>query len=373
MARFLVHIGDGKCGSTAIQLALAGAQRTLAAQGILFHTFRPNSNHAALAVMAGHTIRNRNLDLSLEALETVKGLSAQVKEHYWTVISAESLVSLDPARFDGLLKLISGEANEAHVICYVREPTSMYLSWVQQQIKASHLYLKPHKYKRRVDKDILRWADYFGHSNAHVRLFCPSRLKGGNAVDDFAAIVSKITGTDITLDSTSANGSMTAEQMRVIQMYRRELYPAEIGQVMPMSESLNRLFSDLNEIRKIGNEPQLSDEARDVVSANSHEVIENLNAAFPDLAMPSASADHARSSSTYPWDNTSTVSAILGKWRKSITTDWRSLLPELNPDHSLTDEHAILAKWLNDDKNRIEQFQHALARHRGRISQRRND
>ena len=336
MARFVVHIGDGKCGSTAIQSSLYQSRASLAEQGILFETLTPSSGHTVIPLLLG--LRSRvedpaRLDLARGILELLRSKSEQYE---WIVLSAENLINLDPAELPQLLSWVSPKADDVHAIAYVREPSAMYLSSVQQILKGNHHYVRPENYLRRVDRKIMQWHDQMGADNFTLRLFDRTALVAGDAVSDFSAYLSRLTGRTIDLVNQQSNSSMTAEQMQVMQRYRRQVLKNAAGTVVGRSTLLARMFSEMNDIRRIGHQPQLTEQAEAVVGQANRPVVEALNARFPSLAMPVVGHGAGPSDAPYPWTSTKLVSAILRSCDEDIVEQICAVLPDLNDGQILT-------------------------------------
>lgn len=330
MAKFVVHIGDGKCGSTAIQSSLYQSRTSLADQGILFETLTPSSGHTVIPLLLGlrsRVIDPARLDLARGILELLRSKSDQYE---WIVLSAENLINLDPAELPELLSWVNPKADEVHAIAYVREPSAMYLSSVQQILKGNHHYVRPEKYLRRVDRKIMQWHDQMGADNFTLRLFDRNALVAGDAVADFSAYLSRLTSKTINLVEQHSNSSMTAEQMQVMQTYRRQVLKNVAGTVVGRSTLLARMFAEMNDIRRIGNRPQLAAQAEAVVGQANRPVVEALNARFPSLAMPEVGDGSCNSDPPYPWSETKLVSAILRSCDENIVGKYCAILPDLN-------------------------------------------
>lgn len=330
MARFVVHIGDGKCGSTAIQSSLYQSRAALAAQGILFETLTPSSGHTVIPLLLGLKSRVTDparLDLARSILELLRAKSEQ---YDWIVISAENLINLDPAELPKLLSWVSDKTEDVHAIAYVREPAAMYLSSVQQILKGNHHYVRPENYQRRVDRKIGQWHERIGDSNFKLRLFDRNALVSGDVVADFSAYLSRLTGKTIDLVEQRSNASMTAEQMQVMQIYRRQVLRNVAGTVVGRSTLLARLFSDMNEIRMVGHRPQLSELAQAVVGQANRPVVTALNTRFADLAMPDAGSGFTCPDPPYPWTESKRVSAILESCDEDLVVRYCEIIPDLN-------------------------------------------
>lgn len=344
MAKFILHIGDAKCGSTAIQNALYLARGHLAENGICYETLFPNSGHTALALLTGHRSRGASKSREAMAAETLSLLQKKAQNFDWVILSAENFVNLSPEIVAQLAETIAGPVEACEAIAYVRSPIPMYASSIQQIIKGSHQFPPPESFHRRIDRKLQAWLAFIGRERFQVRLFERRSLQGGDVVADFAGYLASLTGRPINLPAGSYNTSLTAEQARIMQLFRAAVYPDEPGTLFPRSTVLAKFFSSLNAIKMVGNPVALSDLARDVVRAGNADVVRGLTESFPGLAFPDfADADSPQPEGPFAWAGDNSIAAVLAATDQTIVAQLSDLLPELNGGHGCDDQRITAA------------------------------
>ncbi|MGF6645081.1 hypothetical protein [Paraburkholderia sp. GAS82] len=205
MQKLIIHIGAGKCGSSAIQAYLGANAASLRAQGVLI----PGLDLTMNASIAGQQI-NFFLNLvnaspsaqaphqptRLDAVSIVRRRLAALKEEmirsnlHTLVISAEnlsvqhafsSLFAEEKAHFD------------VHIVAYIRRQDE-YLSsaWGQWYVKAYESIDEYLAARVPVDGDwyamLSPWLRDFGRDRVHVRRFDRKSMYNTDVVDDFITI-----------------------------------------------------------------------------------------------------------------------------------------------------------------------------------------
>ena len=331
VAKFILHIGDAKCGSTAIQNSLYRSRKTLAEKGIYFDTLFPNSGHVALTLLFGQRSRGASKKREALAAQTLALLQEEARNYDWIILSAENFINLSPETVAQIADTIAGPVERLEAMAYVRDPVAMYASSIQQILKGSHLFPLPESYHRRVDHKLNAWQAHLGRERFQVRLFERRSLDGGDVVTDFAAYLASVTGTPITLSPASNNASLTAEQTCILQRFRMAVYPDQPGTLQPRSTVLAQFLASLNTIRSSGTPIALSDLARDVVSHRNADVVDELVRSFPDLDLAAVSERSAHPpQGPYPWTDNPSVETILASINEGVVDCFASLLPELN-------------------------------------------
>ncbi|WP_379923042.1 hypothetical protein [Erythrobacter sp. R86502] len=346
MAKFILHIGDAKCGSTAIQNALYLSRGRLAANGIYYDTHFPNSGHTALTLLIGQRSRGGSAAREVRAAKTLGLLQKEARNFEWVVLSAENFVNLSPDIVAELSETIAGPVEAFEAIAYVRSPVAMYASSIQQIIKGSHLFPAPETYHRRIDRKLKDWLAFIGQERFEVRLFERQSLDGGDVVTDFANYLTHVTGTPICLPSGAYNTSLTAEQTRIMQQFRLAVYPEQSGTLLPGSTALAKFFAALNDIRSVGSPVVISDLARDVIRARNADVARALMEAFPSLVFPDFSkTDMPLPQGPFPWTGDDSIEAVLANFDSGIAAHLATLLPELNGGRGLDDQTITAAMF----------------------------
>lgn len=331
MARFIVHIGDGKCGSTAIQKALYAARGDLRAQGIIYETTTPLGAHFNLITLAGHKTRGNTAGQLEQARKTIEAIRAATGPDDVVLLSGESLFVLSPPVMIDLLGEISGRIDRLDIVAYVRPPSGMYLSLVQQVLKGHSQYTKPDAYLRRIDQYLGRWKESSEKTSLSVRLFDRSRLQGGDVVEDFAEVLRGLTGkADLQLQQTRENVSLSSEQLVVLQALRGNFLKKVDGLAHPQSNRLVSFFEAMNRGGLVGHQLRLSVDAQMVVGRRNAPVVAAMNTLFPDLGMSEEVYDVAAVADPH-WTRTDDVSAILRTTDSGIVELLTALVPLFNP------------------------------------------
>ena len=153
----------------------------------------------------------------------------QIKNNTKVILSSEFFSGFEIGQIQELrCDLDNMGAVEYEIILYIREPASYYLSFVQQQIKASSKFTPPTKFRYPFLKFITSWSKVFLREQLNIRIFNPEMFPEGSVLLDFQNCVEKFFKQKIELDSTSRdNESISAEGMIVLQKYREFIYPHE--------------------------------------------------------------------------------------------------------------------------------------------------
>lgn len=330
MTDFIVHIGDGKCGSSSIQKALYEARNDLRTQGITYETATPKAAHFNLVTLIGRATRGNYEVQSEQARTSVRLIRAAAGPKDTILLSAESFFMLPPVRLISILQTMSDRIDRLDIIAYVRPPDGMYLSLVQQLLKGSHHYTKPDAYLHRIDHHLGQWQENVQKTSLTVRLFDRARLPNGDVVEDIAEVLRGLTGKPgIHLQGASENTSLSSEQLVVLQVMRAQFMKDVDGRTDVRSNKLIAYFEAMNRNELIGNPLRLSADALLVVARQNKPVVTAVNRMFPGLDMPEASFDAAAVADAI-WAKTEAVSAILKVTDSEIVALLKALSPSFN-------------------------------------------
>ncbi len=368
MTKLIVHIGDGKCGSTAIQRSLHESHEALNKLAICYVTPTPNSGHFSLATLLNESTRG-NAGQQIEyANRTLDLIRKQAKECEYIVVSAESLFSCQPENVYQLLASTADSIESFDIIAYVRPPIQMYLSLVQQQLKGSYKFTKPEQYLREINNVLGKWAESPLVSSLTVRNFDRKKLLQGDVVKDFEQCLIDLTGnTQIQLNTQSANQSLTAEQMIVLQRYRKNVLPKLAEGAMKESNLLVKLFESLNTGSTIGTRPSLLPIVTHIISAKNASIVDTVNSRFEHLKLHNQVNELSAESDDGDYDSDDEdVSSILHNYDPAVVQWLSDLVPEFNNDLLSADRkivknavHAILdsrTEMNNDNFDCLKKF-----------------
>jgi len=283
----ILHVGDAKCGSSAIQASLNRAKGDLLEQGILYHPPPRTDSHACYITMLGGKTRGDNdklLDLArTNILETGELIRRHAPRHL--ILSSEYFFMAPPRALLALLEDIGcAPSAPCHVMAFLRHPAPLYLSTVQQMLKASHVFPLPQSYLHDISA-ILRWRQEPRCAGLSLRRFDRARLVGGSVVPEFQEYLRKITGrTDIELPDTVENVSISAEQTILLQQFRRDFLADRKDQFHLQSNRLIQVFERLNAaFGRVGTRASLRPEVRACLIDRHLSILQRLDDQFPDL------------------------------------------------------------------------------------------
>lgn len=275
MSRAVIHIGSGKTGSTAIQRALFDASRKGGLRDFRYPTVK-GWHHRDLYILfksreaLGRNLKSRirsgQIDYDKYRKAYEKAFSVETVGGQDLILSSEYLFDFSPEKVRALRELLDrAGVTEYLVVAFVRHPASYYLSFVQQQLKASHLIPDPRRFRYRLKSALSVWSEVFG--NVMVRDFDELARQGGDAVEAFAALVEEAGWGNLDLEPTRLNSGLCAEAMVLMQRYRRRFHSDADNLFKPDSD---RLLAVVSELGARGSKPRLNDDVEVLVS-NRHE------------------------------------------------------------------------------------------------------
>jgi hypothetical protein len=241
-----IHIGVGKTGTSSIQLVLDGLARLGRLPGIAV----PSVGGSGQARLPAAYQTVSRLPRALRALvasdperlrrELHAAWINAIREPSALVVSCEFLGRFSDAEASAFHRdLIEAGYENIHCLVYVREPTGLYLSDVQQRLKASASFTPPGEFRTGYREHIEPWRSLC-EGRITVRLFRPDALLGGDVVTDFLARMAAFFGVERPgARYRRMNQSISVEGMILLQNYRRHVHPKADDVFMPDS---NRLF-----------------------------------------------------------------------------------------------------------------------------------
>lgn len=335
MPRLVLHAGDGKCGSTAIQASLYDAREALAEQGILYHAPRRIGGHFVYSRLIGLTVRGdaeRAHTLARDNLAEVVE-KAKAPGVRFVVLSAEFILcSTKPKSLQTLLAPLLSEIDGIDIVAYIRPPDKSYLAHSLQRAKASHTIEEPATYVRDFASPLVAWPGAPLQARVHARLYRREEFADNSVVADLAGLLSEITGTEVTLPEVVANPSLTTEQTLAMARLRRDVLPERNGLLLPISNNLVRFFEEANAAcGALGRKAQLRPEAAaQVLNANwAHVAL--LEKKRPDLGFGRAFGLPEHPPETDMAQRFGTFEGILEPGDAALVDSLATLVPALNP------------------------------------------
>ena len=249
MTRVLLHVGQHKTGSTALQYALAASRASLQQRGILYPRLTGWSfaHHALFPHFFGvehcdpFILRRLGastpaaLAASAEAWEHLAGEVAVAKPGT-LLLSSESFFSAhDPERMNRLGVLLRDIADRVEIVCYLRHPADFVLSSLSTQLQMDDRFLWPEADVRR---QVLEAYEGVSPDDIHVIKYDRDSLLQGDVVQDFAG---RFLGGVVSLVATgsSINTSFSAEAMVIMQRFVAQT-GASRDRAMPYRQQLFR-------------------------------------------------------------------------------------------------------------------------------------
>jgi hypothetical protein len=273
LTRFILHVGDPKCGSSSIQTSLFHGREGLRAQRILYESQNPPSGNYCLTTLIGGSTRGDDGVQMGHARNTVAKLASARGDADHIILSAENFIRQPPEDILSIVRMIDPDVQDVDVVAYVRHPAAMYLSQAQQAIKASTRFIPPGAYRRPIHEALERWENSPDVASVTVRLFDRNSLTGGDVVADFQSVLRELTDRHVTLPAARANRSLSAEQMVTLQYYRGHYCAEYQGKATPGSMRLIELFEAMNAEALVGTRARLNGRARALVEQGNINVI----------------------------------------------------------------------------------------------------
>lgn len=226
--KIVLHIGQAKTGTTAIQRAFRKNDQELLRQGFLYPACAGGLNHALLTVpILGRVQRalaarigadyEAGLERSEQAWAEV-GAEARRTAPNVVILSSEFLFSAkNIEQIPYLVERHFGPDMELEFLAYLRTPSDYYVSAIQQKLKAScrlppvgNLHLDQLERFSRIGKVV-------------VRKFSRTELIGGDIVIDACSTLG-IDSRRFSRHNWDANTSISAEGIILLQRYRRKYH-----------------------------------------------------------------------------------------------------------------------------------------------------
>ncbi|HDR27389.1 hypothetical protein [Rhodovulum sp.] len=231
----ILHIGAPKTGTTILQKTLRRSERVLAAHGIAYpRSPRHKSKHRILLVGIGSLGRagasrfpdETRHDDQRKAWFARLGRQLRKTSPEILVLSNEGLFGvLPPDRLAALREdILSLGADHIRIAGYVRRPSDHYLSWLQQEIRASWKVPLPAPLNCR--QVLEPYMDVFGAGNVLIRTYDRATLCEGDIVADFVNAYLGVSGLSRSdpREGRDGNISLSGEAMTLVRQYRQDFH-----------------------------------------------------------------------------------------------------------------------------------------------------
>jgi hypothetical protein len=331
----ILHIGDAKCGSSSIQASLYKARKHLLSLGILYHAPGPSIGHFCYITLIGGTTRGDNSsqrELAKKNLSETRSLIHQHRPRY-IILSSENFFSVNPQKLTKLAEDLLGQKPASiHILSFLRHPAPLYLSTVQQALKASHWFPSPASYRRNTASTFVRWKAEPLCKSITVRLFDRKRLIDRSVVAEFQHYLRCLTGTiDIGIPGIEENISLSSEQTIVLQDFRKDFLANFNNKFCPESSRIIRFFENINAtFGTTGTRAALKNEVKACIIQQNIQFMNTLDNLFPglDIAKTEEQPQTLLADVSGCW--TENVSSILESYDPILVQKLKVLIPEYN-------------------------------------------
>lgn len=273
--KILLHMGQGKTGTTALQRSLHMSRDRLRQQGILYPCLSPGTvaHHMLMALCESddhippHVIeRFRSVDvLRATAAAALYNLRLEVEREQPKVMILSSETFIFGLRRPGkekLARLLLPFSTEVLPVVYVREPGALYRSRLQERMRVAATTLQPGPQRIR---DAIEDTEAVWGQIAVCR-FDPGTLAGGDILKDFAnRFLSDLIDPNEVVAGTE-NSSLSGEAILALSRLRRLVAPDRDWQRDPRSDRLFRRLQLLEEadpnVRRISLRPGVAEAVR---------------------------------------------------------------------------------------------------------------
>lgn len=226
----MLHIGQGKAGSTSIQTVLRANAARLLGHGVLVPETGQHTNHQDIFTYLTDDVKHHDPRLGGARADARK---KALGKRFWQAALADidrarpELVILScenqfrpfaPAALERLTGLVRPHFDRVDVCAYLRDPASHFLSYAQQDLKKRPEFTIP---SCRPFQDVLQpWMDHGPGPLSCVR-FAREVLEGQDVVTDFCRRFASIDPAWLGAAETEANTTFSAEGMTVMQQFMR--------------------------------------------------------------------------------------------------------------------------------------------------------
>ena len=254
--RALIHIGSPKAGSTSIQRCLLSSKKLLKQNSIrLLKQNKANGNklakesrlnfvslfHASHSGPCPRAMRQTYANpeayaaLQRQQLQSLQQfLSDQSKRQRNLLISDEYLAGLLPEAINKAISILQESGyTEIRAVAYMREPASLYLSLLQQRLKADWRLIDPDAWYFPYAQISDNWAQQCPNGLT-IRPFDRQTLTNGSVVADFAGIAEETfqlpKGSLADLDTgLTSNESLSPEAIDLLHNYQEAFHRQKPG------------------------------------------------------------------------------------------------------------------------------------------------
>lgn len=305
MTRLLLHIGQGKAGSTSIQTVLKTNAEHLRRAGVLFPDTGQHTNHQDIFTHLTGDVKHHDPrlggprdDARKKALGEAfwhKALSAmQADPPDLVILSCEN--QFRPFAAEALTRLttlVRPHFDTIEVCAYLRDPASFFLSYAQQDLKKRPSFTIP---SRSYYRDTLE--PWLTHGPGPVRCvrFAREDLHGQDVVTDFCLRFAGIDPAPLTRAGEEANTTFSAEGMEIMQRFMRGEIDAPTHYHRQRPQRMKALVEEADRTCPGYARPALRADLPPALEARAQDLgwlQETFGVTFPDIGPPGLSPEEA--------------------------------------------------------------------------------
>ena len=247
--RILLHMGQGKTGTTALQRALHAKRKLLAQHGILYPAFAPYTvaHHMLIALCVAddrvppHVLAPfGSLDLlRAKAAAALYQLRAEVEQTRPDVLILSSETFFHGLQRPGkerLARMLAPLSPDIRPVAYIREPGSLYRSRLQERMRIAATSMPPNA--QRIRQPLEDSEAVWG--GVSVCPYDAARLVDGDILRDFASRFLADLIDPRLLRADHDNRSLSAEAILMVSRFRKLVAPDRDWQFEPRSDQLLR-------------------------------------------------------------------------------------------------------------------------------------
>ncbi len=233
LRKAFLHIGTGKTGTSSIQETALRSKIALASFGYLFPGNERNHFRIGMA-MSDEPKAKRHMatqgwapaQVKSDVMEALAAFDREVSRSDCDVllVSSESFMTERPEPFDRLVDHLRSLAEEVEVVCYIRHPTAMAVSALQQRVKMGQGTLAefdPVRHIRRFSQKLDSFGPSLAKCTLTVRPFDREQLRDSDAVVDFFHICGLTAEQIRQLDIAHTNQSLCHEAVLMLNALNR--------------------------------------------------------------------------------------------------------------------------------------------------------
>lgn len=229
--KIIIHIGTGKTGTTSIQNTLA--QHRDALTGVVYPKIEGNYHHCLAALyqpferLARTHVNKYGDAATLERARTALRAAyfKHLKRAERVILSSEFISRFNTEELDAFKRDLDAHGfTDVQVLVYLRDPTSYYLSLLQQYMKMTHETLDPDRFRCAYRRILSNYTKCFGPVITPV-VFDRQTLHDGCVVRDFLRRCEDFL--DTTFDPITPetdNQSVSCEALLIHQGYRARFH-----------------------------------------------------------------------------------------------------------------------------------------------------